>query len=355
MINRHRRLSIALALVSSLMAAPAQAAGIKPVWSAKPSTEVVVNAHPFRSGDAQLSGTLYIPQADRPVPAIVVTHGASSPLRTSPLYQHLIQMMPALGVAVLVYDRRTSGASTGAKGDFEMLASDALAGVRSLQGDRRIDRAKIGIWGLSQGGWLSLLAASKEEGLAFAVSISAPLVTPDVQMLFSSTNTLRVNGYSDAAIAQMRATRLAVDDYMRGKGDRATAQRLVDEAKRQPWFKYLYMGETVRDRAVSGWRREIEHDPLATLRSVRVPSLIIYGAADPVVPVATSVARLDPLMKSRPQFELAVIAEADHSMQLGVDPRDQLDPARADAGYPNAPAYFAVLTRWLTAQGLIRQ
>src|SRR3546814_8495034 len=111
-------------------------------------------------------------------------------------------------------------------------------------------------------------------------------------MMFRSESSLRINGYTESDIVQMRATRQAVDDYMRGTGDHAEAQRLVDAAKSKPWFDLLYMGEKVGDRATSRWRREIEYDPLPTLDQVKVPALILFGANDPVVPVATSVARI---------------------------------------------------------------
>ena len=125
------------------------------------------------------------------------------------------------------------------------------------------------------------------------------IVTADFQMIFSSTNHLRANGHSQAEIEQMVATRRAVDDYMRGTGSREAAQALIDRAKTQPWFKYLYMGETVRDRSVSGWRREIENDPLTNLTAVTVPALVLYGANDAVVPVAESTKRLAAVAPSR--------------------------------------------------------
>src|SRR5690606_18433929 len=115
-------------------------------------------------------------------------------------------------------------------------------------------------------------------------SIAAPVVTPDVQMMFRSENSMRINGYSGAEIDQMRATRKAVDDYMYGTGERAAAQALVDAAKTEPWFDLLYMSETVGDRATSRWRKEIEYDPLPTLDEIKVPALILFGGNDPVVP-----------------------------------------------------------------------
>ena len=320
-------------------------------WSAPPSVSVVEEEKTFENGRSKLSGTLYLARGRKPQSAIVVTHAAASPLREFPLYQHLKDMLPALGIAVFIYDRRGSGKSGGdlQTSDYALLADDAIAAVRMLKADPRIDPRRVGIWGLSQGGWLSLLAASRSSEPAFIISVSAPLVSPDVQMMFRSTNALRVNGYPQADIEQMIATRKAVDDYMRGSGDRATAQRLVDAANTKPWFKFLYMGETVADRATSRWRKEIEFDPLRTLDGVKVPALVIYGALDPVVPVAISVERLQ---ASHPKLDVVVVAGADHSMQTSVPPQVQMDPARTREQAPEAVEYFAILASWLTRQAM---
>ena len=45
-------------------------------------------------------------------------------------------------------------------------------------GSPSIDASRIGYWGLSQGGWLAASAAQRDPKAAFAISVSAPLVTP---------------------------------------------------------------------------------------------------------------------------------------------------------------------------------
>lgn len=323
-----------------------------PVWAAAPTTQILQEAKTFQSAGVTLQGTLYMPRRAHPVAAIVVTHAAATPLRNASLYSHLTQMLPPLGVAVFVYDRRGSGASGGKLGDsdYDLLADDAIAAARMLAGDPRIDRRRLGVWGLSQGGWLAVLAARRSAVFSRVISVSAPLVTPDVQMQFSSANTLAVFGCGKDDIAEMTALRKAVDDYMRYGGDRAAVQRRLDADKTKPWFRYLYMGEKVSDRAVSRWRKEIEHDPMATLEAVKAPTLIIYGATDPVVPVATSIARLRSLQRSRSNLTVAVIAGADHGMQTHVPAKALLDPDKASELTPDAPEYFALLGSWLTAQ-----
>jgi dipeptidyl aminopeptidase/acylaminoacyl peptidase len=333
--------------------AAAQTAQALP-WSAPATTQVVVEDRRFSNGETQLSGTLYLPRERAPVAAVVVTHSASSPLGAAPLYDHLKTALPALGIAVFVYDRRGSGQSgtVTAGGDFTVLADDAIAAAASLRSDPRIDPRRVGVWGLSQGGWIAALAASRSPEIAFVVSVSAPVVTADVQMMFSSTNHLRANGHSQAEIDQMTATRRAVDAYMRGTGTREAAQAMIDAAKTQPWFKYTYMGETVRDRAVSGWRREIENDPLANLAAVTAPILVLYGADDAVVPVEISVERLRAVASRLPRMDVHVVAHADHAMETSVQLGVSLDPRNDGAETPDSAEYLAVLSSWLTRRGL---
>lgn len=322
-------------------------------WSAPATSHVVTEERRFASGDAALAGTLYLPRSREPVAAVVVTHSASSPLRTASLYDHLETILPAMGMAVFIYDRRGSGESgdQDAGGDFTLLADDAIAAARSLKTDPRIDPQRIGTWGLSQGGWISPLAASRSNDIAFVVAVSAPVVTADVQMMFSSTNHLRANGYSRADIEQMTATRKAVDDYMRDTVSRAFAQEKVDAARDKPWFKYLYIGRTVPDRAVSGWRKEIANDPLKNLEAVTVPTLVVYGADDAVVPVARSVERLQDVASRMPNLRYHVIAGADHALQVSADLETTLDPKHDGTERPDSPEYFAILSSWLAAHG----
>src|SRR3546814_9768357 len=101
------------------------------------------------------------------------------------------------------------------------------------------------------------------------------------------------------------------------------------------------MGETVGDRATSRWRKEIEYDPLPTLDEVKVPALILFGANDPVVPVATSVARIN--ARRHPSLTVRVIAGADHHMATSMTPQAQMDPAQTKRVRPEAPEYFAIL------------
>jgi pimeloyl-ACP methyl ester carboxylesterase len=261
-------------------------------------------------------------------------------------------MLPPLGIAVFTFDRRGIGASGGnAKGnDYDVLAGDGIAAAQMLARDSRIDAKKIGFWGLSQGGWLSLMAAARYPQTAFAVSVAAPIVTPDVQMNFAVANILRIKGYSQADIDLAIAARTAVDEFERGRLDRATAQKRLDAAVGKPWFSLIYMDKTFSDPDKSTWAKEIRHDPMSSLGAIRAPTLIMYGAADPWVPVATSVDRLKSFSATHPNFETVVVAGADHTMATTVNAAEQIDPAYFPRQKPDSPEYFARLATWLQEQ-----
>jgi uncharacterized protein len=236
--------SLLMTAVTAAAEPPQTGADKSAAWSASPTTTIVSEEKSVSNGTFVLSGTLYLPANARNIPAVIVFHSASSATRDLALYSHLKQMLPPLGVAVFVYDRRGTGRSggAGAHGDYEALADDGIAVQRMLARDPRLDAKRIGFWGLSQGGWLSLLAASRSRETAFVISVSAPMTTPEVQMNFAVANILRINGYSQADIDAALSAREAVNEAARGRLDRAAAQKRLDAVSERPWFHLIYLG-----------------------------------------------------------------------------------------------------------------
>ncbi len=186
-------------------------------WYAPPSTNVVTKSVTFTNQGAKLHGTLYLPESKHPVPAIIVFHGASEPLANLPIYRHLSEGLTQLGIAVLLYDRRGNGASTGSEDvPYETLADDGIAGARALRTMPQIDAKRVGYWGISQGGWLATFAATRDRDAAFAIAVSAPMTTPESQMAFADANHLVALGYSKAQVSRHVASAKDVDRILAG-------------------------------------------------------------------------------------------------------------------------------------------
>jgi hypothetical protein len=232
-----------------------------------------------------------------------------------------------------------------------MLADDAVAGQRALAKHARIDPKKIGFWGLSQGGWLAVLAAGRSPDAAFAISISAPLVTADEQMQFAMSNLLTVRGYSQSDVREMLEARRAWMGYLHNANPREEAVNALRNAETKPWFDLAYLPKASQltsdpERDVS--RRQLDDDPVAAVRKANVPLLFLYGDSDPWVPVRKSVERLQSLSSELPNIEYAVVPGANHEMMPSVNETMQVDQNTIRNDEPQAPSYFILLGSWLT-------
>lgn len=118
----------------------------------------------FRSGSVELHGTLLRPAEEGRHPAVVSLHGSGPATRAGarPYAEAFVE----LGVASLFFDKRGSGSSSGSllTSSLDDLAGDALAAVRHLKTGEGIDPGRIGLWGVSQAGWVATLAARAVRG-----------------------------------------------------------------------------------------------------------------------------------------------------------------------------------------------
>lgn len=108
----------------------------------------------FSNGNVQLAGTLISPTTQGPHPAVILVHASGAEDR-----EHLLPFARFLirhGIAVLGYDKRGVGASTGDwnQASFDDLAGDIVAAFEYLKSRNDIRRAEIGMLGWSQAGWV---------------------------------------------------------------------------------------------------------------------------------------------------------------------------------------------------------
>jgi pimeloyl-ACP methyl ester carboxylesterase len=342
-----------LAAVGALLCITTASLAQQPEWHADPTPAITQQPVHFSNASVNLAGTLYLPAVGDHVPAVVVLWGAQAPTRDFALYQQLATALPAIGVAVLVFDRRGSGGSGGsnAHSTFQDLAGDGIAALHVLQHNPRIDPRRIGFWGLSQGGWLAILAASETPDAAFAISCSAPLVTPADQMTFAVNNIFSIRGYGHDALRQALALRATEAEYSAGHGTYDSVVAATRRASTQPWFNDAFLrtvDEIPATTPDTAWLRVMQYDPITPLEKVRVPVLIFYGGADPWVPVAASMGRLRPIAARHPNISYYVIANADHLLSFPKQQTMDWDNGALEQQKPESAEYFLVMASWLT-------
>lgn len=280
----------------------------------------------FRNGDVALSGTLLIPASKGPHPAIVLAHGSGAQDRNGYLanIRFLADHLARHGIAVLTYDKRGSGRSTGewATASFADLAADLVAGVRMLRARPDIIATQVGAGGSSQAGWISAKAVAQLPDIAFVMITSAggSGYTVEEQNLYNTEVEMRAAGISEERIARaLDLQRRFFAVLRRGQGAEA---REYDEAVRiaredtvlRDWIFPLSSEVDWRKRDVWYMALEVSFDPLPAWRAYKGPVLGVFGELDAQTPVAGVVPRFTEALMSRKgaDFTVSVFPNASH-------------------------------------------
>jgi pimeloyl-ACP methyl ester carboxylesterase len=213
---------------------------------------------------------------------VIPLHGAEAGHRSYFLYEHLSRALPALGVAVLRYDRRPE--EGGADVPVSHQASDAVAAVRVLR--QYVGDCPIGLWGFSQGAWAAPVAAATYPAqVEFLVLVSSCGVSPAQQMRIGCDKQLKRHGYGDGDRAQLATLRVAYEEYLRGDRDRGSTQAVVDDCAARAWFPLVYVPR--RLPVVGAWA-DMDFDPEPVFAGVSCPVLAFYGETDAWMPIEES-------------------------------------------------------------------
>ena len=283
----------------------------------------------IRRGEVTLAAS-YSPAGET---AVVALHGAGEGTRDSSLYSHLHELLPPAGIGVVTFDRRGEGESTGdsSRGRFELQAEDALAVVDA------VDARRVGLWGISQGGWVAPLAAAASDAVAFLVLVASTGVTPSEQMMYAVERQLRLAGYGDDVVGRALDLRRRFESWIHTRAPDPDEQLAADlwDGVDEPWWGQVFLPPALLDEESRRlWIEEMDFDPRPIFERTQVPTLLFYGAADSWTPVDPSVqawrdARGD-------EVEIVVADDAEHDLTL---PDGTL-----------APEYRRTLVDWVVDQ-----
>ena len=251
------------------------------VSGAGAAVRVVELVVPTRDG-LRLPATLRLPaKAREPVPGMVLVHGAGASAREH--YRTEAEAFAEAGVATLAYDRRSVGYSLTER-SYSRLADDAVAAARVLRAQSGVDPRSVGLWGLSEGGWVAPLAAFRAPDTAFLIVVGANGVGPLRQQVWAEAVKLESAG-------------------IRGS--------LVDAASAQTYGLIDALGLFP----------EAFYDPGLVLEKLTLPVLGIWGALDRSTPPVESVALFrDALHRAGNQhYVLRTIDGASHSLRTTSD------------------------------------
>jgi uncharacterized protein len=185
-----------------------------------------------------------------------------------------------------------------------LLADDAVAAVQMLRQRADVDPAQVGLWGLSEGGWVAPLAAPRSDDVAFVITVAGGGIGPAKQTAWATEGELRRQDITSAG--SLRA--------------------LADHT-----YRFLVSADLFAEGT---------YDPVPVLEELQQPILAIWGAADRIMPAAASARVMqEALVRSGHRHHvLRLIPDANHSVYTVVDGR---------VGDNFAPGYVELMVSWV--------
>ncbi|GAB3416333.1 lysophospholipase [Massilia agilis] len=275
----------------------------------------------------KLAGTFSVPHGHGPFPAVVLVHGSGSINRDADVFGHKLFLVLAdylnrQGIAVLRYDKRGVGKSTGKLRDATMadLAADAEAAVRYLRGRHEVDTRHLGIIGHSEGGMIAPLLASRDPALGFVVMLAGPGIRGDRLLVEQLELLARAQGQPEREIARDRKLHEEVFAAMLAEPSleaaNAKARAIVEAAERRG-EQAPGRGELFVRRFGTPWfRAMLDYDPAPALMAVHQPVLVLNGTLDLQVPASIDLAAIRTALRDNPRAVVKEMPGLNHPFQM---------------------------------------
>ncbi len=295
----------------------------------------------FENGEIHLEGTLTLPEGTGPFPGVALITGSGPQDRDEvvsgfPVFRVLSDHLTRQGIAVLRYDDRGVGGSTGSTpgsttADF---AGDALAGLARLSAHPAVDPSRVGLVGHSEGAIVAAVAASRSGTVRFVVWLAGSTV-PGTEVLYEQSAAIaRASGVSEDRIERntdfQRRLFAAVeagedlDAYREelGVALREGFHELTEEERGaisdvETWVQSQIDGQI--NRVETPWFRFfLTYDPVESLRGTRVPVLALFGGLDLQVVVDQNRPPLETALAANPDVTVEVFPRANHLFQAAT-------------------------------------
>ena len=296
----------------------------------------------FDNGDVSLNGTVIMPSGEGPHPGMVMV-GGSGPSGRSQLVE-VAEGFAREGMAVLAYDKRGTGQSGGnwVNSSLFDLADDAAAAFRALVSHPAIDPEKIGYWGISQGGWIVPIAASRTPA-AFAIVVSGGGLAPKEVETHNYLSILERLDSGEQAQYELRHLLEEYFAYLAGVGCRQSLMETLETYRNRAWLSATGIEKVIPSEANrENWAWVADFEPSASIAAMTVPVLVLLGGSDPLTPAKrTAEAWRSALPGKCSNCKVTVLADAGHGLRSGPH------------GGPLVPGFYSRHLRWLASLNIL--
>ncbi len=234
-----------------------------------------------------LAGTLTIPEGDGPFPAVVLVSGSGQQNRDEELMNHrpfwvVADYLSRRGVAVLRYDDRGMGGSTGevlnaTSMDFSY---DAEAAFDYLLNRKEINVSQVGILGHSEGGIINFMVAERRPEVAFLVSLAGPAVNGVEVLKEQQAAILRAQGMTEEMVQFSGNANAQMFDIIEASSSREEADSLLRQLLKGWGYNEELTEQTVGQMASPWMYYFLKYDPTDAIVKTNCPALLLNGSKD---------------------------------------------------------------------------
>ncbi|MBX3063901.1 MAG: alpha/beta fold hydrolase [Anaerolineae bacterium] len=309
-----------------------------------------------------LAGCLLKPLTPAPHPAVLFCHLAN--VHERDYYRLYAQHLVKRGIAVLLYDKRGRGSSGGEALGSQIyeLSEDADAVFRFLRQHPAVDPQRIGLWGMSNGGWVDLLVASKYPDVMWIINLSAAGVAPTRQELVRRLNVSRQAGATPDQLQFLASFWQLVFSFLTGAVWSEEVEAALTRLQQEPQWRALLQdtgGDWLLDTGIDEIKREYRgawrdggFDPIPLYAQLHCPILCLWGENDDVLPLEESVGNIRRALRSsdHSDWSIRTFPTADHLFYLAGGSMDSWSDGQAAADIHLPEEVFTIMADWAKAR-----
>jgi hypothetical protein len=318
------------------------------------------------AADVKLAGTLTTPRGSGPFPAAVLISGSGPQNRDEELLGHrpflvLADRLTRAGLAVLRCDDRGTALSTGsfATATTADFAADVRAEVEWLKTRARVDSARIGLVGHSEGGLVAPLLAADRKDIAFLVLAAGPGVPGDSLLMIQSKALLQSSHQQDSLTAWNSDLQRKLFALVKAEKDSISLRQdlramiagaVQDLPASQSGLVNPRFAEQQAQMLSSPWFRWfVDYDPRPALQRVTCPVLALTGGCDLQVPAEVNLPAIAAALRAGGNRDFATVE------MPGLNHLFQTSATGLPAEYgvieeTIAPAALDTITNWIVAR-----
>ena len=279
----------------------------------------------FKSGAFTIVGDLRTPGGPGPHPVVLFVHGSGPADRTgSGNYLPVMERMLQAGYATFAWDKPGTGESTGRLEDGDVQSQRAqilLDAIEVIKARPGIDPGQIGLWGISQAGYVMPRVLARSKDIAFMICVSCPGMSGYDQMAFQVTALALCDKVAEEKaeqkthlLAELDRARTyeAYEEYLHYREVLATLAGLTSA----PIERWPVLSEEAWQKSAPD--QEALWNPIEVIEQVTIPILAIFGDRDRQIdPLQGAYAYRQALQQiGNAKSRVEVFAEANHGIAV---------------------------------------